>query len=54
MTRFILFLIIFVGPILFLISIPLAKLEICRTYYPEVSWYSCLISNYGLPPRGTK
>ena len=36
----------------FIVSLPLAKLEICRTYYPEVSWYSCLVSNYGLPARG--
>ncbi len=28
-----------------------SKLEICRTYYPEISTYSCYMSNLGLPPK---
>ena len=33
---------------------PLAKLEICRTYYPEISTISCFVSPYGLPSKGGK
>lgn len=25
------------------------KMEICRTYYKELSTWSCLLSRYGLP-----
>lgn len=28
-----------------------SKLEICHTYYPEISTISCFVSNYGLPAR---
>jgi hypothetical protein len=31
---------------------PIAKYEICKKYYPEISRFSCLLSDYGLPPRG--
>lgn len=27
-----------------------SKLEVCRTYYPEISTISCYFSDYGLPP----
>lgn len=30
------------------------KLEICRTYYSELSGWSCLFSHVGLPPRSSK
>lgn len=25
------------------------KSELCKVYYPEISAYSCLMSDYGLP-----
>lgn len=31
-----------------------AKLEVCRTYYSEISTKSCVLSDYGLPSRGGK
>lgn len=30
------------------------KLEICKTYYSELSTMTCLISDYGMPPRSSK
>lgn len=42
------------GVFAFVGSLPLAKFEICRTYYPEVSAWSCFVSDYGLPARGGK
>ncbi len=38
-----------------LVSIPYAKYEICSKYYAEISKFSCMVSNYGLPPaKGSK
>lgn len=31
-----------------------AKRNVCKTYYPELAAWSCLISDYGLPARGGK
>jgi hypothetical protein len=25
------------------------KRDVCQAYYPEISLYSCMMSNYGLP-----
>ena len=36
----------------FLVSLPLAKLQLCQVYYPELNTWLCMISNYGLPDRG--
>lgn len=36
----------------FLFGLP--KKEICETYYREISLYSCMVSDYGLPHRGGK
>lgn len=41
-----------IGFVAYFVSIPLAKLDVCKTYYPEISRWSCMVSNYGLPPRG--
>lgn len=30
------------------------KLELCEVYYKELSTWSCLNSDYGLPARGAK
>ena len=30
------------------------KLEVCRIYYPEISAWSCQMSDYGLPHRAGK
>lgn len=32
-----------------------AKTELCRTYYRELSTFACLLSSYGLPhPQGKR
>jgi hypothetical protein len=31
-----------------------ARYEICRAYYSEISLFSCMYSEHGLPPRGTR
>lgn len=41
-----------VALIYFFVTAP--KLELCATYYRELSKWSCLMSNYGLPQPGVR
>lgn len=46
------FLFVFVAGLGLVYAFALApKLELCRAYYPEISSFSCVVSNYGLPAR---
>jgi len=47
-----------VGVIAFIVGIfgfkAWSKLQICKTYYPELNGFVCFSSHYGLPPKVTK